>query len=280
MLSAERVLLAGDTHADVGFLRCVLETAATLELPVVVQLGDFGYWPDRREFLYRASLARARYGVDLWFLDGNHEHHPALAAAAAAASPLGPEPRAPRELSPGLVYLPRGARIEIAGRATLCVGGAASIDRALRRVGRDWFPDERLDDTDIASASATGPAEILLSHDAPDGWAIPGLAPDHELTPAWRAERPACEEHRGRLGEVARAVRPRVVVHGHYHHAYALEATTPWGPCRVYGLGGSDERLWGARVEGRDGELAIDPVVSPAPQRAGRLIASASFDEE
>lgn len=262
-MATDAALLVGDTHADTPFLLAALRTAQHLGLPTVIQLGDFGYWPHADSFLRLARTARETYGVDVWFIDGNHENFYDLSAHVSKARPLGADPRSPVELAPGFVYLPRGSRIRVAGQRVLCVGGATSVDRTLRTPGIDWFIEERLSDADIDAAIAGGPADILLSHDAPAGWTIPGLP---MLPASWLAELPAAHEHRRRLAEVFEAVLPSIVVHGHYHVAYAAEIERPWGPVRVYGLAHNGQHLWGARILTVDGIVHVDPVIgAPSP---------------
>lgn len=263
-LSTDSALLVGDTHANTPFLLAALRTARHLDLPTVIQLGDFGYWPHAHDFLRLAALARSEYHVDLWFIDGNHEHHHALALATRSGTRLDSSPASPVELSPGFIYLPRGSVVTIASRRTLCVGGAVSLDRSTRTPGVDWFPEERLDDQHIASAISAGPVDILLSHDAPAGWTIPGLSLPQT---AWVKELPAAYEHRLRLEEVFNTTTPSTVFHGHYHTAYALELERPWGKVDVYGLGHDGHNLWGARVMSSDGLLQVDPIIGrPSPE--------------
>jgi hypothetical protein len=228
-LCFDRVLCVGDTHGNSAWWgRFVAPLADHVGADAIVQVGDFGFWPGRWDgdaFLDQVRSSR----VPVLFLDGNHEDHPALRAA------TGYPRRIPCNLGGNLWYLPRGSRLRIAGADAVAVGGARSIDRALRRPGVDWFWEEALDDEDLASLG-TERADILLSHDAPAGWAIPGLAPDAALPLAWRGERPACEEHRARLRQALEVVRPELVIHGHYHQSYDLVRDEAWGPMSVAGL--------------------------------------------
>lgn len=263
-LRAATALLVGDTHANTAWLLNVLATARALDVEVVVQLGDFGVYRHAPDFLALARRARPDYGVDLWFLDGNHEEFPYLRTVAATGHRLERGVLAPVEIAPGFIYLPRGARVELAGRTVLCVGGATSVDRTMRTAGVDWFPEERLSDAEIAGAIAGGRVDILLSHDAPSGWAIPGLLSPRDMPWFWRGELDAAIEHRRRLGEVFVAVQPTVVVHGHYHSAYRLRLDREWGPVDVIGLDCDESSGWGARLRDVGGVLEIAPVVSEA----------------
>jgi hypothetical protein len=261
-LTTPSALFVGDTHADAGWLKfVVLPTAVKMGITTIIQVGDFGYWPDSRKFMQVVKTARAKFGVDVWFIDGNHEHFTTLnrnvrAAQVAAGVPEGN--REPVELSPGFIYLPRGSRITVAGRSVACVGGAASIDRADRIVGTSWFPEERINDSDIAAVAAGGHTDILITHDAPAGWHIPGVMSEGPLPSSWYAELPSCDEHRGRVREVLELVTPSTLIHGHYHSPYQRRSAEGWGTLDTFGLDCNDSRRWGVAVREVDGELSFE----------------------
>ncbi|MHB1210267.1 MAG: metallophosphoesterase family protein [Acidimicrobiales bacterium] len=262
-LSAESALFVGDTHADAGWLKSVvLPTARKMSITTIIQVGDFGYWPESRKFLNVVRTARAKFGVDVWFIDGNHEHFTTLnrnlaAAQVAAGVPEGD--RDPVELSPGFIYLPRGSRITVAGRSVACVGGAASIDRADRIEGKSWFPEERINNVDIEAVAAGGHADILITHDAPAGWHIPGVMSEGPLPNSWYAELTSCYEHRERVREVLELViTPSTLIHGHYHTAYQQRSTESWGTLDTFGLDCNESQRWGVAVREVDGELSFE----------------------
>jgi hypothetical protein len=233
-----RVLLVGDLHANTPWLEHVVYPAAErLEVGAICQLGDFGYWPGSREgFLEAAELAP----VPLYFLDGNHEHHDALAAHVAHARErecLGSFEPVP--FGGQLHYLPRGARLEWGGVVVGVLGGAHSIDRAYRTMGRDWFSDEDISDADVERLAEGGSCQVLLTHDAPSAAALPLMLPRDE---AWLRELGACELGREKLNDAVDRTRPELVVHGHYHKRWSLRVKREWGSYRLVGLSedGSD----------------------------------------
>lgn len=50
----DRVLLAGDTHGQAGWIKWLCKRAVSNDCEVILQLGDFGFWehkPHGRVFL-------------------------------------------------------------------------------------------------------------------------------------------------------------------------------------------------------------------------------------
>lgn len=253
-----RVLLVGDTHANTTWLtRTVIPAAQRENAELILQLGDFGWWPDQPTGGAFIDAAR-QSPVPLWWIDGNHEHHDDLARRRPAAG-LGA--RDPLPLGGNLTHLPRGARIDLAGVRALVCGGAHSIDRQLRNPGQSWFEAERITDADITECAVGGHADILVCHDAPAGWVIPGLIPDDLLPPRLRAELPACWSHRRALGEVFAGSTPSLVVHGHYHSGYRTAFAAPWGEVEVVGLDCDDTAGNMALLDCTAGTWSVTPLI-------------------
>lgn len=232
-----KVLFVGDTHANIGWWDNVVSAVARqVGAEAVVQVGDFGFEPGPVGGAFRAAVSRT--GVPVYFLDGNHEHHDYLDAVVADARIAEgiTDSSAPVPVGDGLWYLPRGGRVQFGPVQFCALGGAHSIDRAYRRPGFSWFEQETVSDADIAVAVAGGVADVLLCHDAPSGWPIPGLPAPATMSDAFQAELPACGEHRIRLREPYEAVRPAIVIHGHYHSRYRTVVPEPWGDVTVEGL--------------------------------------------
>lgn len=237
------------------FTRVVLPTAVREDADLILQLGDFGWWPGNPSGDAFLEAAR-RSPIPLWWIDGNHEHHDQLASIASPSIATS----AAMSLGGNLTYLPRGTRVDLDGISGVVCGGAHSIDRQLRNPGQSWFEAERVTDADIARCAAGGHARILFSHDAPAGWEIPGLIPDEYLAPRLKAELPACWSHRRVLSQVFEAVTPELVVHGHYHSAYTTTFAAPWGPVKIVGLDcdGTAENL--ARLDCTNGVWTVEPI--------------------
>jgi hypothetical protein len=237
VFNANSVLLAGDTHADWTWLdRVVLATAARLGLPAVIVVGDFGYWARHPEFLNVARNSTANHGVETWFLDGNHEQHDLLSTDVREARTSGSGLLDPVNVGGSLWYLPRGCRLTIGGQRVACLGGAVSIDRGERIEGDSWFAAEAVTEADLQALISGGPADVLLTHDAPSGWEPPGLALDRDLPLRRQAMLPAIADHRRLLRRGYEALQPKLLVHGHYHISYDEFVGETWDDVRVVGL--------------------------------------------
>jgi hypothetical protein len=231
-----RVLIAGDTHGNTAWVEALAKTAAESGCPVIIQVGDFGYFPDHPDgprFLTAVDTACATSGVEPWFIDGNHDDHFALAEHRDGDQPVAFTDR--------VTYIPRGARLALGGRAFGFLGGAFSVDWRDRTLGIDWWPSETTGSDDVARLGSDA-LDVLIAHDAPAGV---------DLT-AWRLpaeDQVRTDEVRSLIAGAVEQTNPRIVLHGHWHHAHeselawidrvATERTgdLTWNSARVVGLG-------------------------------------------
>lgn len=149
-----RTVFLGDIHGDFSVLN-------KIEANLIIQVGDFGYWPKSQDAKKKITTK-----VPVWFVDGNHEDHWAL--------------KEELVLPETVKYIPRMTVKEINGLNALFVGGALSIDKHLRTLGKDWFPEEQLTPNEVLKevpridmvVSHTGPTEFVeqlgLSYLIPD----------------------------------------------------------------------------------------------------------------
>jgi hypothetical protein len=227
-----RVGIAGDWHGNTAWaVRAVGKISALLPRDgprVILQLGDFGIWPGRdgREYLSRLDAALDAASADLCFVDGNHEDFPQLAG-------LRPGPDGRERVTERIWHLPRGCRWRWHGRDWLALGGAVSLDRAVRTAGVDWWPEEEITRRQAASVIDAGPADVMVTHECPAGveHAFPPVPPSWSAADLRRSD-----AHRGLLREVVLAVRPRWLMHGHLHMSYQRRVDLGNGPIEVTGL--------------------------------------------
>lgn len=222
-----RVLVVGDTHADLEWVRTeVIPAAAQEGCDTIMQLGDFGFvWhndidkvDDALEGLSRLLVAAGQRVV---WLPGNHENHPMLATLCRERPQLGPEMFF--VLAPAIHYTGRVATWTWAGRHLFALGGATSIDAEDRTPGVSWWPEEKLTQQEARRATRmmrnipADRVDVLFSHDGPIG--VPfNLIPDDESA-----------LHRSLITSVASVLRPRRWYHGHYHAYAAYRHLLPHG---------------------------------------------------
>lgn len=231
-----RIAFAGDWHANTRWGVACINHVAQHGVQTIVHVGDFGYtfepW-----FLEGLTKALHEQGTVLLFIDGNHEDHDWLNAQPLDETGL-------RPLTDRIWHVPRGFRWQWAGRTWLGCGGAHSVDRRWREPGESWWWQESITDEDVTRCVDGGPADILISHDAPDAVPVPGLDGS-----GWEAgEIASAEQQRALLRRIVDGVRPRLVVHGHHHRNYRAEVDFGYGRVAVQGLGMDgtefDDNLW------------------------------------
>lgn len=200
------VLVAGDVHANVEWMAVLLRLAREHGCRHLLQLGDMGVWPNwstGEEHLALTSQRAIDLGIEVSFIDGNHEDHQALAQ-------FEPGPDGWVEILPAVRWARRGHRWTWSDRTFVAMGGAHSVDRPSRVENVTWFQAEEITEADLRRVGDE-PADVFVTHEAPLG------AP---LTP-YRLHKPNMEaryrQGRERVLAAARAVRPRVLFHGHWH---------------------------------------------------------------
>lgn len=175
------IFIIGDLHGDRNPVRnfynnYIKNTPKEQEENWLICLGDFGanYFGDYRDRNFKKNLER--YPFNYFVIRGNHEMR---AADLAAVYPdLWEEVlvfgnTCLREKAyPDILYAKdQGGIYDIAGRKTLVIPGAYSVDKYYRlRNGWGWFANEQLDDQEkmILGAVAAGQHfDLVLSHTCP-----------------------------------------------------------------------------------------------------------------
>lgn len=266
------VVLAGDWHGDTEWAKKCVWATADRDISHLVHHGDFGFWPGDNgvRYLDGVETACAAAEVTLSVIAGNHDDYNYLESLPADADGV----THPRE---HVRVLPRGYRFDLGGLSVCCVGGAVSVDKAGRTPSVSWWPQEEITDAQEAATIAGGPADILLTHDAPAGVATPKLPRKDFLN--WVGAHIAAESdaHQNRVARIATATGARALVHGHFHARYTdhVTWTTDAGntvECTVEGL--ACEHMDGNLVEltVADGKVAVAGIATPPHGRWRRTL--------
>jgi len=223
--TVDRIGVLGDLHGDLEHLVVVSRAMEARGIRVLLQLGDFGFiWPGTNwgHTLDRIENRLRKAAQVLYFIDGNHEDFTTLNTFPISADGL-------RHVRPSIIHIPRGWRTNLAhGRSFAAMGGANSIDRALREEGVSWWPEESITEADLERLG-TEPVDILVGHDAPAPW--PKLDDRLSQSPSWWSEENQRYADNGRqmLTRAFTAVQPKLFFGGHFHLYLADSVTFPAG---------------------------------------------------
>lgn len=147
------IAFIGDVHREFNRLAGAVAGLPT-DVQVAIQVGDLGLHSDDlgQTAPGLPSLARTVY-----YVTGNHDHEPSYRGITR-----------PTEMAPNLIYVPRGTVLELDGRRIAFLGGGDSvIDRAERREGVDWWPEEQVTMADVARLEKAHHVDFLVSHTPP-----------------------------------------------------------------------------------------------------------------
>lgn len=216
------VMVVGDVHGDLGWIKSLLERAHQLGVDTVLSVGDFGIGPFRGDtpgtrFGPKTERIAAKNGVTVYVVPGNHENYDTISA-------LTPRPDGWLEMSGHVRVAPRGHRWSWTGVQFGALGGAFSVDWRHRQTGRDWWPAvEEVRPEDIERLGS-GDLDVLVSHDVPSGIPIGpgGLFSPHPIPEADLAR---AQVSRDLLLDAVRRTRPELLLCGHHHQR--LSTTLP-----------------------------------------------------
>lgn len=240
-LNASRALVVGDMHGNLfAWERTILPAFKQSHADVILQVGDFGYgWDDY--YLPRLDELLDEAGVEVLWLDGNHENFDRLEAIGAF-----PNQTEPQATSRHTTYLPRGFVWTWHGVRCMALGGAYSVDKDYRTPHRSWWPQEELTDEDVGRACAQGIVQVMFTHDAPFGVQVPGLPGPAEED----RFRELCAPNRTKVRDVQERMMPKTLFAGHMHVPYEQRGLrNSW----VVGLSHEDTRGSTAIIDFADG---------------------------
>lgn len=207
-----KLALWGDCHANGSDTFLKVERSKADGVDAIVQLGDFAYAGKHRTvFLNLLEGWLREAGLDLYWVDGNHDDHESLEL-------LDENGEGFKQVQGSIFYIPRGHRWTWEGVDFMGIGGAYSIDKEWRlRNGAFWSPFETITYAQALHASRDGNVDILFTHDVP--WGVKNCygrmtgGGDKDMWPESAANRKT-------LRAVVDAVEPDWLFHGHCHHFY------------------------------------------------------------
>lgn len=209
-LPDERVAVCGDWHGNIGWVRTLAKALPTLapDVTTILQLGD--WWMNATD--QDAAFQNSSIDTVLVTL-GNHEPWGDITPL------LDANPRSSVRVSAMTWLLARPARLTIGRRTVLSLGGAASVDKAWRREGVNWWPDEEITDTHVRAAVAMGDSDLMLAHESPDRTPVSAVQAVLRTNPFGFPDDALADSllSRRRVAKVWDLVHPELLVHGHMH---------------------------------------------------------------
>lgn len=166
------IYITGDTHGDIDIKKLntrswPLQKELTREDYLMI-CGDFGaIWTGDRKDDYLLNWHERKTYTTLW-VDGNHENFAALNEYPVTEWCGGKV----RFVRPHVIHLMRGQIYTIAGKTFFTFGGGLSIDRADRKEGRSWWPQEAPSEEEMEEARKNLAAhhyrvDYIITHAAP-----------------------------------------------------------------------------------------------------------------
>ena len=168
-----RIFLTGDTHNDleinrISFKNFPLGKELTKD-DLIIVLGDFGFpWLGDNCDNYWLDWIEDR-PFSLAFIDGNHVNFP-LHYEYPEEHWMGGKTNV---LRPHIHHLSRGEIFTFNNQTFFCFGGARSIDKAYRKEGKSWWPQEIPNAKEMANGAdklyeCNYKVDFILTHCAPN----------------------------------------------------------------------------------------------------------------
>lgn len=162
------ILVTGDTHGDIDFNKLLADNLKHLTAEdYVIVCGDCGvlFFPREQEKMIKMYSSLP---FTVLFVDGNHENFDLLESYPVEEWHGGKIHR----ISDKLIHLMRGQVFELEGHTFFTFGGAFSIDKAWRKPGISWWPQEMPSDEEVEEGFKNlekyhNQVDYVLTHDCP-----------------------------------------------------------------------------------------------------------------
>ena len=138
------VLITGDTHRNFNRIKYFCRKFQTTVNDILIILGDavINCYSGNKDKLLKEDLAKLP--LTLFCIRGNHEQRPETVEGYKEAKWHGGKVYIEEEY-PNLVFAKDGEIYDIAGKKTMVIGGAYSVDKWERlKMNYKWFEDEQL----------------------------------------------------------------------------------------------------------------------------------------
>lgn len=216
----KKIGIAGDWHHNLGWAVSSIKRFSDSGIKAVYHVGDFGIYSHAKgqTYLDEVNNSCVFAGVTLFVTPGNHEDYDLI-----NKTPVDPG-SGKQWLRSNIALLPRGYRWEMDGRSFVSLGGAASIGFTSQTAGYDWWPEEAITFDDVYRVSTGGTADVMITHEAPNGIEHVRQAKGASGGEWLEVELYYAYESQKKMTMAVEAVEPKVLFHGHYHCGYEENA--------------------------------------------------------
>lgn len=213
-LPDERVAVCGDWHGNLAWVRTLARALPLLapDVTTILQLGDWWMNPSDQDDAFTDS------NIDTVLVTlGNHEPWDRVTPL------LDANPGSSVRVSAMTWLLSRPAYLTIGGRRVLSLGGATSVDKAWRKPGVSWWPDEDITDAHVKAAimgaANDEPADLMLTHETPDRTPVNAVRAILRENPMGFPNSALLDSlnSRSRVGKAWAMNHPELLIHGHMH---------------------------------------------------------------
>lgn len=166
------IYITGDTHRDFNCVERFCARAHTTKEDILIILGDAGinFMGKPKDDILKKALSKLP--ITLFCVHGNHEMRPASIPSYQIERWHGGEAYVEHDF-PSLIFARDGQIYDLNGMKTVVIGGAFSVDKAIRIVRHwGWWADEQPSDAIKAEvennlAAAEWKVDVVLSHTVP-----------------------------------------------------------------------------------------------------------------
>lgn len=219
----KKIVFFGDWHGVGSYAEKTLyRTDRTLDPDIYLHLGDFGF-STYGNYSNRVDTVLKNLGKELWVTPGNHENYDLL-----KSFPY--DNRGLQQVGEKLFVIPRGYSWEWNKVRFASLGGAYSIDRPWRTLGKTYWLEEEITEEDFQKTLQNEDFQVLLSHEAP--FFPPGRGDDSLSYKLTRKEKRQSKKGRDKIARIIIEKNVKLNLHGHHHVKYERHLKN----CRVIGL--------------------------------------------
>lgn len=201
----EMIYFLGDLHGDFAKLHYLEQHMEPDD--IIIQVGDFGFYPNRIP-----DLNPKGYPCKVYVIDGNHEHYPYLAELV--------DRNEISEFLPNMFYVPRGEVMEIEGNLIGFLGGGCSIDVTFTKPYGHWHWQETITEDDVQTLIENvgdRQLDILVAHAAPRKLITNNFTPLNHTY--WRLPIGWEDASSIRIEKAINILKPTQFVCGHMHRS-------------------------------------------------------------